>query len=83
MEKESCPHENTFGEYGHSYCVDCGKDLNEHKKNIVTIDFSTITRFEFIDDSGRAVVRYLKPSEKFFPSIQDGFKTLKIFVQSV
>lgn len=82
MEEQICPHENTFGEYGHNYCIDCGKDLNDHKKNIVTIDFSTITRFEFIDDNGRAVVRYLKPNERFSPSIQDGYRTLKIFIQN-
>lgn len=42
------------------------------------IDFSSITRFEAIDNSGRGVVYH---NVKIAPSVQDGGKTLKIFIK--
>jgi len=42
------------------------------------IDFSSITRFEAIDNSGRGAVYH---NVKIEPSVQDGGKTLKIFIK--
>lgn len=39
-----------------------------------------VTRFEYIDETGRVVVRHLKPSERIQLSYQDDYKTLKVFL---
>ena len=39
-----------------------------------------VTRFEYIDETGRVVVRYLKPNERIELSYQDDGQTLKVFL---
>jgi len=39
-----------------------------------------VTRFEVIDDSGRAYVKYLKKDEGITYSLQDDDRTLKVFI---
>ena len=39
-----------------------------------------VTRFEYIDETGRAVVRHLKPNERIELSYQDEGRTLKVFL---
>ena len=41
-----------------------------------------VTRFEVIDDTGRAYVKYLKDNEGVKFSLQDDDRTLKVFVDS-
>ena len=39
-----------------------------------------VTRFEVIDDSGRAYVKYLKEGEGIAYVLQDDERTLKVFI---
>lgn len=39
-----------------------------------------VSRFEYIDETGRKVVRYLKPHERIELSYQDDGRTLKVFL---
>lgn len=41
-----------------------------------------VTRFEVIDDSGRAYVKYLKDDERVKYGLQDDDRTLKVFIDS-
>lgn len=43
----------------------------------------SVTRFEVIDDTGRAYVKYLKDDEGIKYSLQDDDKTLKVFIECV
>ena len=45
-----------------------------------TLQETEFTRFEYIDQTGRVVVKYLKENEKLSISVQDNGKTLKVFV---
>lgn len=51
-----------------------------NEKEIV-LDTSLLRRLEVIDNTGRALVKYLKESETFEFSFQDQGRTLKIFVK--
>jgi len=42
-----------------------------------------VTRFEVIDDTGRAYVKYLKDDEGIKYSLQDDDKTLKVFIDNL
>jgi hypothetical protein len=42
-----------------------------------------VTRFEVIDDSGRAYVKYLKEGEGITYSLQDDDRTLKVFIDKL
>ena len=43
----------------------------------------SVTRFEVIDDTGRAYVKYLKDDEGIKYSLQDDNKTLKVFIDDL
>jgi hypothetical protein len=45
-----------------------------------TLQETEFTRFEYIDQTGRVVVKYLKDNEKLSVSVQDNGRTLKVFV---
>ena len=45
-----------------------------------TLQETEFTRFEYIDQKGRVVVKYLKENEKLSISVQDNGKTLKVFL---
>jgi hypothetical protein len=45
-----------------------------------TMQETEFTRFEYIDQKGRVVVKYLKDNEKLSLSVQDDGKTLKVFL---
>ena len=55
-------------------------DLHEMALEMAEEKLRKVTRFEVIDDSGRAYVCYLKEGEKLTYSFQDDDRTLKIFV---
>ena len=42
-----------------------------------------VTRFEVIDDSGRAYVKYLKEGEGIAYVLQDDGRTLKVFIDKL
>ena len=42
-----------------------------------------VTRFEVIDDSGRAYVKYLKEGEGIAYVLQDDDRTLKVFIDEL
>jgi len=42
-----------------------------------------VTRFEVIDDSGRAYVKYLKEGEGIAYVLQDDERTLKVFIDEL
>lgn len=42
---------------------------------------SDVNRIEIIDENGRAFVRYLEADEKIVTMMQDGGKTIKVFIQ--
>ena len=42
-----------------------------------------VTRFEVIDDSGRAYVKYLKEGEGIAYVLQDDDRTLKVFIDKL
>ena len=62
--------------------MDCGYmelhnalfDAEEYRK------MRDITRFEVVDDMGRAYVKYLGEDQKITYSLQDGDRTLKVFI---
>ena len=39
-----------------------------------------VTRFEVIDNNGRAYVKYLNKEEGIFYALQDDNRTLKVFI---
>jgi hypothetical protein len=41
-----------------------------------------VTRFEVIDDTGRAYTKYLKDGERVKYSLQDDDRTLKVFIDN-
>ena len=43
----------------------------------------SVTRFEVIDDTGRAYVKYLKDDEGIKYSLQDDDRTLKVFIDNL
>jgi len=45
-----------------------------------TMQETEFTRFEYIDQKGRVVVKYLNDDEKLSVSVQDDGKTLKVFL---
>lgn len=53
------------------------QDLNFIKKDVI-YDIDTVTRFEVIDETGRA---YVRNDIKLSFSLQDDSKTLKIFIK--
>lgn len=58
--------------------------MSNNKLEILDIDiineaFKNVTRFEVIDESGRALVRY---GVKLELSLQDESRTLKVFLKS-
>ena len=58
--------------------------MNDKQPEILDIDiinetFKNVTRFEVIDESGRALVRY---GVKLELSLQDETRTLKVFLTS-
>jgi len=55
-------------------------DLHEMALEMAEEKLRKVTRFEVIDDSGRAYVRYFTEGEKLTYSFQDDDRTLKIFV---
>lgn len=46
-------------------------------------DLDNINRFEYIDETGRVVVCYLKENEKFVLTVQDGGTTMKVIKQTL
>jgi len=46
-----------------------------------TMQETEFTRFEYIDQNGRVVVKYLNDNEKLSLSVQDDGKTLKVFLK--
>ena len=46
----------------------------------MNVDWACVNRFEVIDDTGRAYVKYLKDDEVIKYSLQDDNKTLKVFI---
>lgn len=44
-------------------------------------ELSKISRLEIITENGRKLVKYLKGDEKLEFSVQDGGRTLKIFIE--
>ena len=49
------------------------------KDGIYQKEFEGINRVEYIDQTGRAMVRYLNDNERIEISIQDSGRTLKVF----
>ena len=47
------------------------------------VSMKGVTRFEVIDDSGRAYVKYLDKSEGIKYSLQDNDRTLKVFIDKL
>jgi len=45
-----------------------------------TVQETEFNRFEYIDQKGRVVVKYLNDNEKLSVSVQDDGKTLKVFL---
>lgn len=45
-----------------------------------TVQETEFNRFEYIDQNGRVVVKYLNDKEKLSFSVQDDGKTLKVFL---
>ena len=52
--------------------------MKDDKKDEMIV-LEGVTRFEYINDQGRAVVDYLKDGERYIYCYQDDGKTLKIF----
>jgi hypothetical protein len=50
---------------------------------ITQAQLDLISRFEVIDENGRAYVKYLNNSEELYPQLQDDGRTLKIFLRKV
>ena len=46
-----------------------------------TMQETEFTRFEYIDQKGRVVVKYLNDNEKLSISVQDDGRTLKVFLK--
>jgi hypothetical protein len=46
------------------------------------VEMKSVTRFEVIDDTGRAYTKYLKEDEGIKYSLQDDKKTLKVFIDN-
>ena len=54
--------------------------MNERIRELV--EMKSVNRFEVIDDTGRAYVKYLKKDEGIKYSLQDDNKTLKVFIDN-
>lgn len=70
------------GMYGRG--MDCGY-MSLHNIIYDGLELETmkgVTRFEVIDDTGRAYVKYLKDDEAVKFGLQDDDRTLKVFVDS-
>ena len=52
--------------------------MNNDKKDEMIV-LEGVTRFEYINEQGRAVVDYLKDGERYVYCYQDDGRTLKIF----
>ena len=71
------------GMYGRG--MDCGY-MDMHNMIFDSFELSAmkhVTRFEVIDDTGRAYVKYLKEGEGIKYSLQDDDRTLKVFIDKL
>jgi hypothetical protein len=75
-----------------NYLQNNGQGLLTNKEKIMTdknlqlitqAQLDLISRFEVIDENGRAYVKYLNNSEELYPQLQDDGRTLKIFLRKV
>ena len=64
--------------------MDCGY-MNLHNMIMDSFELNAmkgVNRFEVIDDTGRAYVKYLKDDERVKYGLQDDDRTLKVFIDS-
>jgi hypothetical protein len=75
-----------------NYLQNNGQGLLTNKEKIMTdknlqlitqAQLDLISRFEVIEENGRAYVKYLNNSEELYPQLQDDGRTLKIFLRKV
>lgn len=59
----------------------CGGVYEEEFEDVRTFD-CRVTRFEVIDEEGRAYVKYLNEDQRVCFSLQDNDLTLKVFVKN-
>ena len=58
--------------------------MSDKNLQLITQDqLNLISRFEVIDETGRAYVKYINNNEELYPELQDDGRTLKVFLRKV
>ena len=60
-----------------------GNIIMNDKEKALFEKMKAVTRFEVIDESGRAYVKYLDKDEEIKYNLQDDKRTLKVFINKV
>ena len=60
-----------------------GNIIMNDKEKALFEKMKAVTRFEVIDESGRAYVKYLDKDEEIKYNLQDDERTLKVFINKV
>ena len=76
--------DNTYTDIKSDGGMDCGyMDMHNMLFDAFELEaMKGVTRFEVIDDTGRAYVKYLKDDERVKFGLQDDDRTLKVFIDS-